>query len=148
MASQSARPRGALEREVLACLAAADPPLTAGEVLADLGGGLAYTTVMTTLTRLQAKGVLTRELSGRAYVYAVAGDPAHVEASLAAHRMRRVLDAGSDRAGVLARFVADLSPRGRAAAGRAARRGPRRRAPDLTWTSSCSCPPRSARDCG
>ena len=65
---------------------------------------------MTTLTRLQAKGVLTRELSGRAYVYAVAGDPAHVEASLTAHRMRRVLDAGSDRAGVLARFVADLSP--------------------------------------
>jgi predicted transcriptional regulator len=110
MSSQSARPRGALEREVLACLAAADRPLTAGEVLADLGGALAYTTVMTTLTRLQAKGVLTRELSGRAYVYAVAGDPAQVEASLTAHRMRRVLDAGSDRAGVLARFVADLSP--------------------------------------
>jgi predicted transcriptional regulator len=110
MSSQSARPRGALEREVLACLAAADRPLTAGEVLADLGGALAYTTVMTTLTRLQAKGVLTRELSGRAYVYAVAGDPTQVEASLTAHRMRRVLDAGSDRAGVLARFVADLSP--------------------------------------
>jgi predicted transcriptional regulator len=110
MSDRTARPRGALEREVLACLAAAGRPLTAGEVLADLGGGLAYTTVMTTLTRLQAKGVLTRAPSGRAYVYAVAGDPAQVEASLAAHRMRRVLDAGSDRAGVLARFVADLSP--------------------------------------
>jgi predicted transcriptional regulator len=110
MTSPTARPRGALEREVLACLAAADRPLSAGDVLADLGGGLAYTTVMTTLTRLQAKGVLTRKLSGRAYVYAVAGDPAQVEASLAAHRMRRVLDAGGDRAGVLARFVADLSP--------------------------------------
>jgi predicted transcriptional regulator len=110
MPGQTPRPRGALEREVLACLAAAGRPLTAGEVLAELGGALAYTTVMTTLTRLQAKGVLTRRLSGRAYVYAVAGDPGQVEASLAAHRMRRVLDAGGDRAGVLARFVADLSP--------------------------------------
>jgi predicted transcriptional regulator len=110
MPGQTPRPRGALEREVLACLAAATRPLTAGEVLADLGGGLAYTTVMTTLTRLQAKGVLIRRLSGRAYVYAVAGDPDQVEASLTAHRMRRVLDEGGDRAGVLARFVADLSP--------------------------------------
>jgi len=110
MPGQTPRPRRALEREVLACLAVATRPLTAGEVLAELGGGLAYTTVMTTLTRLQAKGVLTRRLSGRAYVYAVAGDPHQVEASLAAHRMRRVLDAGGDRAGVLARFVADLSP--------------------------------------
>jgi predicted transcriptional regulator len=59
---------------------------------------------------LQAKGVLTRQMSGRAYVYAVAGDPRYVEVSLAAHRMRRVLDSRQDRAGVLARFVADLSP--------------------------------------
>ena len=110
MPGQTPRPRGALEREVLACLGAATRPLTPGEVLAELGGGLAYTTVMTTLTRLQAKGVLTRRLSGRAYRYAVAGDPDQVEASLAAHRMRRVLDEGGDRAGVLARFVADLSP--------------------------------------
>src|SRR4051812_8386399 len=110
MTSPTARPRGALEREVLACLAAAGGPLPGGDVLADLGGGLAYPPVMPPLTRLQAKGVLTRELSGRAYVYAVAGDPAQVEASMAAHRMRRVLDAGRDRAGVLARFLADLSP--------------------------------------
>ena len=110
MPGQTPRPRGALEREVLACLGAATRPLTPGEVLAELGGGLAYTTVMTTLTRLQAKGVLTRRLSGRAYRYAVAGDPDQVEASMAAHRMRRVLDEGGDRAGVLARFVADLSP--------------------------------------
>ena len=44
-----------------------------------------------------------------------------VEASLAAHRMRRVLDAGGDRAGVLARFVADLSPEDEQLLGRAAR---------------------------
>jgi predicted transcriptional regulator len=104
------RPRGALERQVLACLAAAERPLTAGDVLADLDGGLAYTTVMTTLTRLHAKGALTRELTGRAYAYSLPGDQADVGASVTAHRMRRLLEAGDDRAGVLARFVANLSP--------------------------------------
>jgi len=83
--------------------------MSATQVLAELGGELAYTTVMTTLARLHTKGVLTRQMSGRAYVYAVSGDPRSVEASLAAHRMRRVLDSRQDRAGVLARFVAELS---------------------------------------
>jgi predicted transcriptional regulator len=103
------RPRGGLEREVLAALAVAGDPMSATQVLAELGGALAYTTVMTTLARLHAKGVLTRQMSGRAYLYAVAGDPKNVQACLAAHRMRRVLDSRQDRAGVLARFVADLS---------------------------------------
>jgi predicted transcriptional regulator len=109
-AATSGRPRGALERQVLACLAAAGRPMTPGDVLADLGGGLAYTTVMTTLTRLHAKGALTRELSGRAYAYSLPGGQADVDASVTAHRMRRLLEAGEDRAGVLARFVANLSP--------------------------------------
>jgi predicted transcriptional regulator len=109
-AASSGRPRGALERQVVACLAAADRPLTAGEVLAELGGGLAYTTVMTTLSRLHAKGALTREMDGRAYAYALPGDEAEVGVSVTAHRMRQLLDAGDDRAGVLARFVANLSP--------------------------------------
>jgi len=110
MARSGARPRGGLEREVLVCLATADHALSASDVLAELGGSLAYTTVMTTLTRLHAKGVLTRELVGRAYVYAVAGDPEQVDEAMAAHRMRRVLNSGTNHAGVLARFVSDLSP--------------------------------------
>jgi predicted transcriptional regulator len=109
MTSRQVRGRGELEREVLACVAAAGKPLSANDVLAELGGGLAYTTVMTTLARLESKGVLGRELHGRSYLYALVGDPADVEASLAAHRMRRVLESREDRAGVLARFVADLS---------------------------------------
>ena len=108
--SSTPRPRGGLEREVLAALSATGHPMSATQVLVELGGELAYTTVMTTLARLHANGVLTRQMSGRAYVYAVSGDPGNVEASLAAHRMRRVLDSRQDRAGVLARFVADLSP--------------------------------------
>lgn len=104
------RPRGGLEREVLACLAVADRALSANEVLADLGGGLAYTTVMTTLGRLHTKGLLSRELDGRAYVYTLASDPGKVDEAMAAHRMRRVLDSEGNHAGVLARFVDDLSP--------------------------------------
>lgn len=70
------RPRGALEHEVLGCLAAAGRPLTVAEVLADIGDGLAYTTVMTALSRLHAKGALSRESAGRAFAYSLAADPA------------------------------------------------------------------------
>lgn len=108
MSGRSGRAAGALEREVLASLAAAERPLTAGDVLSDLGGGLAYTTVMTTLTRLHAKGVLSRQAAGRAYAYALATPLEALPASLTANRMRRLLDAGDDRAGVLASFVANL----------------------------------------
>ena len=109
MAARPGRPRGALERQVLASLAAAGRPLTPGEVLVDLGGELAYTTVMTTLARLHAKGALDRELIGRAYAYSMNGNQADVDLVVTAHRMRRLLEAGEDHAGVLARFVADLS---------------------------------------
>lgn len=104
------RPRGALERQVLASLAAAGRPLTAGDVLDQFDGDLAYTTVMTTLARLHAKGVLKRERTGRAYAYELLGDQTDVDMLVTAHRMRRLLEAGLDRAGILARFVADLSP--------------------------------------
>src|SRR5438270_3915165 len=104
------RPRGALEQEVLACLAAAGQPRTVAEVQAELGDGLAYTTVLTALSRLHAKGALTRQPAGRGYAYALAADPEAMGASVTARRMSRLLDSGEDRAGVLARFVADLGP--------------------------------------
>jgi len=108
--ANTGRPRGALEREVIACVAAADHPLTPAEVLAEVDGGLAYTTVMTTLSRLHDKGALVREVDGRAYRYALAATVDTLESSLTARQMRRLLEAGTDRAGVLARFVADLQP--------------------------------------
>jgi predicted transcriptional regulator len=104
------RARGALEREVLACLAAAGEPITAGDVHRQLGGDLAYTTVMTTLSRLYDKGALRRSIVGRAYTYELIGGPDGARSNVTAHQMLRLLDAGEDRAGVLARFVADLSP--------------------------------------
>ena len=100
------RAAGELESAALTVLQAAGSALTPGEVLDRLGGGLAYTTVVTILSRLHTKGVLTRLRSGRAYSYAPVAD----EPGLAARRMRGVLDAEADREAVLARFVSELSP--------------------------------------
>ena len=46
-----------------------DRPLSVHDVHEALDRVLAYTTVMTTLDRLFKKGLLSREQSGRAYVY-------------------------------------------------------------------------------
>ena len=110
MPEPSRRDRGALEAEVLAAVGSAGRALTPAQALAELGGGLAYTTVMTTLARLHEKGALTRRRSGRAYAYTLAGTAQTVGASLTARQMRRLLDGRADRASVLARFVAELSP--------------------------------------
>jgi predicted transcriptional regulator len=106
----SARSRGQLEREILACLAAATDALTASEVLADLARPLAYTTVMTTLARLHDKHAVTRRQRGRAYAYSLVGGADAAASNVTAHQMHRLLEAGNDRAGVLGRFVAELSP--------------------------------------
>jgi predicted transcriptional regulator len=106
----ASRSRGALEREVIACLAAAARPMTAAEVRAELSGDLAYTTVMTTLSRLHAKNAIERVPQGRAYAYSLAGDASTARANVAAHRMLRLLDDATDRAAVLTRFVGDLRP--------------------------------------
>src|SRR3954464_12797552 len=105
MSGSSRRERGDLENEVLAALAAAGRPLTPGEVLAALERDLAYTTVMTTLTRLHAKDAVTRRRAGRAYAYALTDT-----ATSAARRMRRLLDGREDRSAVLARFLDELEP--------------------------------------
>jgi predicted transcriptional regulator len=107
---QRQRPRrrgqGELEALVLGALGEADGPRSAGWVQERLGGDLAYTTVITILTRLLAKGAVTRERAGRSFVWTPAAD----QAGLAAHRMRRVLDGERDREAVLASFVTSLEP--------------------------------------
>jgi predicted transcriptional regulator len=99
------RPRGTLEQEVVAALAAAAEPMTPAQVRDQLGTDLAYTTVMTVLARLSEKGLVTRERVGRAYAYTAVQD----EAEVTARQMQRLLDAGDDRAAVLSRFVGVLS---------------------------------------
>ncbi|MER6910570.1 BlaI/MecI/CopY family transcriptional regulator [Streptomyces sp. NPDC000594] len=100
------RGQGELEAEVLAALRAAPGPVDTEWVRARLGGSLAYTTVITILTRLLAKEVVTRERAGRSFVWTPVADAA----GLAALRMRKVLDGESDREAVLARFVTGLPP--------------------------------------
>ncbi|MBK3623667.1 BlaI/MecI/CopY family transcriptional regulator [Streptomyces sp. MBT49] len=99
------RARGELESGVLAALWAADGPLTTGQVREALPGDLAYTTVLTILSRLYGKKMLVRHREGRGYAYA----PVRDEASHTAQRMRSLLESGSDREAVLARFVSELS---------------------------------------
>ena len=106
------RPAGALEAEILALLRVAGTPLSPGQVRDRLGardlpdGGLSYSTVVTILSRLHAKGLLSRQRDGRAFVYAVVD-----EASLAASRMSQALEVGHDHDAVLTRFVSGLSGR-------------------------------------
>ncbi|CAL9666419.1 BlaI/MecI/CopY family transcriptional regulator [Streptomyces sp. enrichment culture] len=100
------RGQGELEALVLSALSEADGPVTAGWVQENLGGDLAYTTVITILTRLLEKGAVSRERAGRSFAWTPASD----HAGLAARKMRKVLDAESDREAVLASFVTGLDP--------------------------------------
>lgn len=100
------RGQGELEGQVLAALREAPGPVNTAWVQERLGGDLAYTTVITILTRLHAKGAVSRERAGRSFEWTPTAD----EAGLAALRMRKVLDAEADREAVLASFVTALPP--------------------------------------
>lgn len=104
------RPAGALEAEVLRVLQAARRPLSPGQMREELAGRLAgelsYSTVVTIMSRLHAKGLLARERAGRAYTYTPVD-----EANLAASRMSQALNAGGNRDAVLTRFASGLSGR-------------------------------------
>lgn len=98
-------PQGWLVDEILATLWATPDAMTPAQVQAALPRNLAYTTVMTVLQRLHAKGVVRRERQGRAYAYR----PVVAAAESAAGRMRAALDSGRDRAAVLHHFISALS---------------------------------------
>jgi predicted transcriptional regulator len=124
------RAAGALEAEILAILREADGPLSPGEVRQRLTpraassgpppggpesaaahaagprGELSYSTVVTIVSRLHAKGLLARQRAGRGFTYTPVD-----EASLAATRMSQVLGSEHDHDAVLSRFVSGLSSR-------------------------------------
>ncbi len=92
---------GPLEAEVMGVLWQADEPVSVRQVADRLNAGraapLAYTTVMTVLSRLSSKGILARRQAGRGFVYTpVAADTAEIA-------VRGVLAEFGDAA--LARFV-------------------------------------------
>lgn len=100
--------RGPLEAAVMAVVTAAEASLSVSQVQRALDSSPAYTTVMTTLTRLADKGALAQSRAGRAFRYSLAVPAEAVDDAVTARRMRRMLSDGADRAGVLARFVAEL----------------------------------------
>jgi hypothetical protein len=69
-------------------------------------GELSYSTVVTIVSRLHAKGLLARQRAGRGFTYTPLDD-----ASLAASRMSQVLGSEHDHDAVLSRFVSGLSSR-------------------------------------
>lgn len=82
--------------------------LTVREVSDRLTGrDLAYTTVMTVLSRLEAKGVTSRERDGRAWRYR----PASSRESLTAQAMRSPLHdlSSTDRQAAILHFLAEAS---------------------------------------
>jgi predicted transcriptional regulator len=99
------RPDGALEQEVLLQLWNLGRPSTPAEVLEALDEDLAYTTVMTVLTRLWEKRLVVRKRRGRAFEY----EPVVSEAELTARRMHESLSASSDPRAALITFVDSLS---------------------------------------
>jgi len=106
-------PPGELENQVLEVLWDAAEPMTPGAVheVVAVDRKLAYTTVMTILTRLWEKGELTRSKQGRAYAYLpVVGREARV-----AQRMQAILGAAEDHTVALNAF-ADALPEDQRAA--------------------------------
>jgi predicted transcriptional regulator len=83
---------GPLEMRVLG-LFENEEPRSVGEIrkrLQDRGSQLAYTTVMTVLSRLHDKGVLVRKREGRRFLYALSGQSAEKTGRLVA-RIHRAL---------------------------------------------------------
>lgn len=65
---------------------------------------VAYTTAITVIERLRAKGWLVRERAGRSYLYAATC----AEHEYAAHLMNSVLEGSGDRSAALLSFAGQL----------------------------------------
>ncbi len=101
---------GTLEAQVMEAVWDHDGPAAVEDVraaLEDSGKESAYTTIMTTMSRLFDKGLLERQLEGRAYHYT----PALTRSELGSSVTRRVVDAlmGSFAEPAMAYFVEALS---------------------------------------
>lgn len=60
---------GSLEQQVMEVLWKAIKPLKPQEVLSQMKGDYAYTTIMTILKRLADKNIVSRNMSGKVYLY-------------------------------------------------------------------------------
>lgn len=99
------RPDGALETDVMRVLWAKEEPMSPAEVLEDLDTDLAYTSIATVLNRLCDKGLVSRQRSGRKFLYQTTA----TEADLTGRRIHSLLDAAGDRQAALAGFLNTLN---------------------------------------
>ncbi|WP_322761210.1 BlaI/MecI/CopY family transcriptional regulator [Frankia sp. Cr2] len=100
------RQPGELEGAVLAVLWVARTPVSTGAIQQNLGGGLAHSTIATTLGRLIAKGHVERVRVRRVWMY-------HATRSReedASARMLALLGQVADQDAALRHFVIGLSP--------------------------------------
>ncbi|GAA1822434.1 BlaI/MecI/CopY family transcriptional regulator [Nesterenkonia flava] len=96
---------GDLERSVMTLLWDGGASLSANEVRDQLDEGLAVTTVLTVLSRLEKKGMVRRERSTRPHRYsATASREEHT-----VEMLNEVLGTALDREAVLARFIGGVS---------------------------------------
>ncbi len=108
---------GDLERQVFLAVRASGRSSVAetAERLASEGRTLAYTTVMTVMTRLWEKGYLFRLRQGKAYIYE-AREQGEIAGELGGRAVREALEKYG--ASALIGFVRNLSPEQRAAVAR------------------------------
>lgn len=77
------------------------------QVAESLGADIAYTTVMTLLSRLYDKGLLGRRRQGRGYAYRPRVSQSQYQARVMSAALRRDVDVPE----VLLHFVGDLTPK-------------------------------------
>ncbi|HZE40209.1 MAG TPA: BlaI/MecI/CopY family transcriptional regulator [Stackebrandtia sp.] len=100
------RSAGELESQVLGALWASEKALTPTEIQSEVGGGLAYNTIHTTLKRLYDKGVVVRDAEGRRGAYR----PVTATAQATAEAMHLALERNPDPISSLQHFVSGLGP--------------------------------------
>lgn len=101
---------GPLEMEVLGILDGASTPLPVSaiqEKLKRAGKSLAYTTVMTVMVRLHAKGLLTRQREGKQFLYAPGRTVSSLKQSVL-DRIRRALFSTDQVKPILALLQGDM----------------------------------------
>ncbi|WP_165486299.1 BlaI/MecI/CopY family transcriptional regulator [Frankia sp. Cppng1_Ct_nod] len=100
------RQPGELEGAVLAVLWAARTPVSTGTIQQELGGGLAHSTIATTLARLIGKGHVERVRVRRVWMY----HPTRRQEEYASARMLALLRQVDDPDATLCHFVTSLPP--------------------------------------
>jgi len=106
--ADASAPLGSLQRAILEELWASGES-SVREVVALLearANTRAYTTVLTVMIRLHARGLLTRRREGRRDLYRAAVDPAGLPAALSREAVDRLIEAHGDEA--LAAFAAKM----------------------------------------